>query len=101
MANVRNSNTFYIDTAYSSANDELPVKGIKVYYIIYTTSNATNQLVLADSVTGITKVSIKNATSGTSSIFRFDELPMVFPNGIRPITVTACTATLMVDEVRG
>lgn len=103
MANIRNSNTFYIDTVYAADSDgtELLVKNIMVPYITVTTSNATNQLVLADATTGLTKISIKIPTSLTTQTINFKDYPMLFPNGIRVKTLTACVATCIVVESRG
>lgn len=103
MANNRSSNTFYIDTQFGAANDgsELIVANIMVPYIIVTTSNATNQLVLADSTTGAKKISIKIPTTNTTQVIDLRNYPAVFQNGIRPVTVTACVATCIVVESRG
>lgn len=93
MANVRNSNTFYIDTA----GQALQVANIKVMHISITPTSANAQVVLQDSTTGQTKIDLRSDTSFRTLFFSFRDNPIVFPNGINPSTVTnaVCTCTLV------
>lgn len=99
MANTRNTNTFYIDTQYSVATDELKIPNLKVPYIIVTASTAPGTLVLTDSA-GATKIKIATATANETKIVDLRRNPIVFPTGIRATTLTNCVATLIIDESR-
>jgi hypothetical protein len=101
MANVRSANTFYIDTQYSTGSDELAIKNIRVLQITITATSANAVLLLADSTTGTKKLDLRVATSGASQIFDFSDSPVVFPNGIKPTTLTNAVATVVIEESRG
>jgi len=96
MANVRNANTIYIDTASSA----ISVPGLKISYVVLTPTSANAVLVLQDSATSANKVDLRAATSGVSVVFDFSETPLVFPNGIVASTLTNCTATCVITESR-
>jgi len=105
MANIRNSNTFYIDTAAADAvattTGNLASKNIRVSYITLTATAATSELILRDVTTAANKISLKLDVDNISKSFDFSETPLVFPNGINPSTVTDCTATCVVQEQGG
>lgn len=105
MANIRNGNTFYMDTQFSTAADELAIKGVRVPYILVAASSASNTLLLADSVTGARKLDIVNLDNaggiGDTRLFDFREYPMLFPNGIRPVTLVNVTVTCIIIDPRG
>lgn len=95
MANVRNGNTYYIDSASVSLNEP----SIRVRSVLLTATNATNTLVLGDdnsTASYPTKLALVG-TSGVSLLFDYSSNPIYFPNGIRVTTVTACTATLILE----
>lgn len=94
MANVRNSNTYYIDTANQNP---LVASNIKVMHISITPTAANGQVVLQDYTTGITKIDLRSDTANRTLFFSFKENPIVFPNGILASTVTnaVCTCTLV------
>lgn len=96
MANVRNSNTYYVDTTTT-----LAVKGLRVSHVTVTATGANAVLVLKDVTTGNAKADLRVAASGASQVFNYSENPIFFPNGIDPATVTNCVATLNLLEVRG
>lgn len=100
MANTRNSNTFYIDTAYSVATDELGIPNVSVAYIVLTSSANPGVLTLKDSA-GATKITIKTATANETKVIDLRSYPISFPSGIRPTTVTDCVATLVIIDSRG
>ena len=99
MANLRNSNTYCIDTAYST-NEELAVRNIRVSHIVVTATCANAILVLGDAGLG-TKVKLHVAATNTSQLFDFSDAPLVFSTSIRPTTVTNCVATCVIQESRG
>ena len=99
MANVRNSNTFYIDTQYSAASDELAIKNIKVVYAIVTATAGNGRVVLGDSSVA-TKIDLREATSGATAYFDFSDKPLVFSTSIRPTTLTNAVVTLVIEETR-
>lgn len=96
MANVRNSNSFFIeDTGLS-----LDVIGIRVTHIVLTSTNTGALFVLSDNSTGAVKIKMAIAADKTMEFLDLSDNPIVFPNGIDPTTVTNCVATLMVQESR-
>jgi hypothetical protein len=97
MANVQIGNSWYIDTAYASAADDL-ARRVSVYYIVVTATAAGAILVLSDPSSSSVKVELRVPTSGSSQVFRFDQLPLVFPNGVRVTTLTNAKATLIGEE---
>lgn len=105
MGNIRNGNTFYIDTQYSAASDELLIQGVRVPYVIVSASSSANQVILVDSVTGAKKLNLQNMNSsanlGDSRIFDFKANPLLFPNGIRPLTLSNCIVTCVIIDPRG
>jgi hypothetical protein len=72
MANVRNANTFYIDTQSSGASDNLVIKGLAVYYVAVTATGASGRVVLQDAAASpVTKLDLRSATSGVTEFFDF------------------------------
>lgn len=95
MANVRNANTWYVDTA----SESLTVSNIRVSSIVLTAGGSTSSLLLGDDVSDASypnKLSIV-AAANTSVQVRLEDTHMVFPNGIRIKTLTSgATATLFI-----
>lgn len=100
MANVRNGNTFYIDTQRSSASDDLIIKNLKVSDVIITVSAAGGLVVLSDVTTTNIKLSLKVATDEETKHFKFHSSPVVFPNGISATTLTNAVVTCVIQETR-
>ncbi len=96
MANVSNSNTFYIDSTGS-----LLIKNLKAMYVTVTATAANAILNLQDADTSVNKINLRVAISGDTQEFRFEDSPIVFPNGIKANTVTNCVATVVIKESRG
>lgn len=98
MANLRNGNTYYID----STAEILDEKAL-VVYIIVTATAANGRIVLADLGNGTaqTKLDLRVATSGDSEAFPFDAYPVLFPNGIRVVTLSNAVATLVLTKAGG
>lgn len=105
MANVRNGNTFYIDTVFASVNDgtELLIKNIRVTGLMFTTAGTGGKgIVLADAVTGMKKLAVYNVNANDTKDISLWESDIVFPNGIRVLTLdTGCVCTCLVTESRG
>lgn len=89
MANVRNANTYYIDTNATTLTE----KNIRVTHVTVTASGGAGRLVLSDISTAAPKVDLRVETDGHTEVFDFSDNPIVFPNGINPGTVTNCVAT--------
>jgi hypothetical protein len=101
LANTLNGNTWYIDTAHASADDDLSGTFF-VFYIVVTATGANAVLELADAGdTVMSKIKLGVATSGASQTFRFDNFPIRFPNGIRVKTLTNAVATLVGTQSKG
>jgi hypothetical protein len=96
MSNIRNSNTYYID----SASVSLDVPGVQVIGIIVTGDGGAAELELADNVAGASYPSKMNfqAASGATIHIDLADSPIVFPNGIRVVTATTVKATLILRE---
>lgn len=94
MANIRNSNTAYVDSGSSLI---VPDANVKLAYVIFTSSSAGDSIVLRDGgSSGALKLKIKNGVATDSRTHRFDAVPMVFPNGIYVDTISSgATATLI------
>lgn len=92
MANVRNSNSVYVDTTGSLTTDPT-----KIAYIIFTPDSANDQLILKSfDNSGEIKISLRSATAKTTMIFDFSQSPVHFPKGIYAGTVTTgATATIV------
>lgn len=100
MANTRSANTYYVDTQYAT-NEELAVTNIAVLGVTVSATAASAQVVLADASSGSPKkLDLRVATSGESKHFDFSESPILFPNGIRPLTLTNAVATVIIREIR-
>lgn len=104
MANVRSSNSWYIDTQHATASDDLIVKNISVLGAIVTATGASGRLVLSDASSNNLKLdlrvaSINGSTSGDSKTFDFSNAPIIFPNGVVVSTLTTCVATLITKDM--
>jgi len=96
MANVRNSNTYFIDTASVSLDE----RGVRVLGIVITGDGAVGELLLADNDSGASypvKLDLR-APNNQSVYLDFIECPIFFPNGIRVITATTVLATLIIKS---
>lgn len=100
MANKRNANTFYIDTQYSVAADELAVKNIRISHIIATSTGTAATVTLADAAVA-TKMILSIAADDTTQIFEFADAPIVFSTSIRPTALTNMVLTCIISESRG
>lgn len=99
MANVRNSNSFYIDTQSAVDADNLAVKGLAVAYVALTATAANGRLVLQDlTATPTTKIDLRVEVSGHTEVFSFEMFPILFPNGIKPSVLSNAVATLVFKE---
>lgn len=101
MANVRNANTYHIDTASSggppATTNILDVNNVLVVYIMVTSSSTGAVLELANnSSSQQTKIRIEISSANTTERYNFESAPIIFPNGIAIATLTNCEATLVV-----
>lgn len=94
MANTRSGNTWYVDTAYASASDNLDAS-VVVTCIVVTATTAAGRIVLSDASTGDTKLDIRVATAGDSKVIDLSASPISFQNGIKVSTLTTAVATLV------
>lgn len=105
MANIRSSNSFYIDTAASDADattaGNLAVQNIRVKHITMTSTASDAILVLRDVTTGTNKLELRIPAANDTLVVDYESVQIVFPNGINPSTVTNARATLLVEETRG
>lgn len=102
MANIRSSNTFFIDTAASdsgaSTTGNLALKNVRLLYLVVNATGASPALTLRDVTTSAVKFTLTPANGPTTYYFDFSRKPAVFPNGINPHAVTNCNATLVIEE---
>ena len=102
MANVENSNTFFIDTvaadAVATTTGNLSGQNLRVAYIVVTATASPGILNLRDILTDVNKIELRVDTINTTERFNFAETPLVFPNGIHPETVTDCKATVVLKK---
>jgi len=93
MANVRSGNSYFID-----ATGNLSHPNIKVVYVVYRATNATNNVIIKDVTTGATKLDLSAVNANETFMLDFSECPLLFPNGIDVTTATACKVTLIGRE---
>ena len=99
MANIRNGNTFYIDTQSSGSSDNLEVPGLIVLGVIVTSTSSNPRLILQDTATTpANKIDIKPPTGAETYHLDLSDSPVTFPNGIKPSTVVNVTATVILKE---
>ena len=103
MANLLNGNSFFADTQYSVTTDDLVRASVQVTYITVTAVAANTVLKLGDvQAAAQPKIELRVATAGTTQIFDFSRKPILFPNGIRVLTLTATSnATCVITNVGG
>lgn len=101
MANVRAANTFYMDTQYSAAADELATKSLRLIGFFMTATSANAICVLTDS--GTKKFEYRLPTSGSSIFLPLMQMgsPITFSTSVRPTTLTNCTASAVIQESSG
>jgi hypothetical protein len=99
VANKRNANTWYIDTAHATSADDLAGNNLLVVGIFLTATAANGRVVLADAQgTPVTKLDLRVATSGASQYFDLSSAPVNFPNGISVSTLSNALATAIVKN---
>lgn len=105
MANTRNANTFFVDTAAADAapatTGNLALPNLKVLYMLVSIDGANPRLTLRDVSTSAVKFDIDLGTPDSPTYYDFSRKPVVFPNGINPSTVDSCRVTLVIEESRG
>lgn len=102
MSNSLNGNTFYIDSQYSSAEDDLVRKQVLVVYVLLTATSSNARIVLADvGPNPTTKLDLRIDANNSSQCFSFETNPILFPNGIRVTTLSNAVATLSVKSPGG
>lgn len=80
MANVRNSNSIYVDTASDLVSSD---QNVKLTHVVFSSSAAGDTIKLRDgAVDGPVKLVIKNGLANDTKTHRFDIVPIVFPTGI-------------------
>lgn len=77
MANAIVGNKIYVDSTGSITTDR-----IKVAYIIFTPSNANDSLTLRETSSGNDIIFLQGATAKTTLQFRFEDVPILFNNGL-------------------
>jgi hypothetical protein len=102
VANVRNSNSFFIDTAAADAQPattgNLALPNLKVSYITLSASSATAELTLRDVSTGVVKLNVEFGSNQDVLTLDYSRKPIVFTNGISPSTVSDVVATIIFEE---
>lgn len=98
MANIRNSNSFYIDSTGALNTDA----NTRVFYIVITSTAAPGTITIADNQgTPVTKLSLAVDVADRSTIFDFSRKPLIFPNGINITAITNCTAMIEYSTTGG
>lgn len=92
MANVRQANTWYVDTTGSLSTK----KNEKIAYIILSTNAGGDSITLRESASGGNKLTFKHSITNDSKVFDFSEVPLVFSQGIYVQALSAsATATIV------
>lgn len=93
MANVLSGNSYFVDTGSTS----LSTTPTSVVCLIITGHSGNAELILANNDSGAsypTKLDVHVASGDTKHI-DLSSTPMFFPSGIRVVTCTNCTATII------
>ena len=95
MANVLNSNSWYIDTASSAgtASTFLAEDNIQVTHIVFCSKLAADSIVLADksataAAAGSTKMKIVADAAEQTVYIDLADHPLVFPNGVWVVSLS-------------
>lgn len=96
MANTRNANTIFFDTAGASA--AFTVKNLAVTGVMMESIGTSARLQLRDSTTSAVKVVARLSTKDESLYYDLSRAPIVFPNGIFAHAVGNCVAVVTVRE---
>lgn len=96
MANASAGNLYFFDTASAS----LDVKNVRIVSILVHCTHATNAAVitLGDNNSGTsypTLIDFEVPAANDFELLKFDDNPLVFPNGLRVKTLTNCTITVV------
>lgn len=97
MANVRNGNTIYIDTASS----DLTSTATRIHYIAMSATGAGAVIVLQDAAANVNKIRLSHPNDKETHVFDFSERPLYFPGGVAVTTLTNCVATLVAETSGG
>lgn len=90
MANVVSGNSSYIDSVGTIKSSSINLVGV-----LLTATAANAQLVLSDPSGNTKKMDLRVATAGASQFFDFSASPVLFPAGVKALTVTNAIATLI------
>lgn len=101
--NTLNGNSFYIDTAFVSSSDDLVRSQVLVAYILVTSTAANGIITLGDVGASSTfkKLEIRIPEAGKTELLRFAENPILFPSGIRVLSLTNTVATVIIKNPGG
>ena len=102
MANVRNGNTYYIDTVSSGASTCIESKDIQVVGILYHADTANQHFTLNDlSGTGASagpiKLKVGNTSAHETVFLDLADCPIRFPNGIWISQLDSGNLTLIIS----
>lgn len=93
--NQVNGSTFYIDSAHTTDADDYAKKNALVAWISVTSTAADGRIVLGDVGTNApTKIDLRVPDANRSVLFHLRESPMMFPNGIKVLSIANAVATV-------
>ena len=108
MANVRNGNTFFVDTASNAGTlaSFIEEKGIKVAFLSFTSNSIGDTLDLADlsptsTAAGSDKIVVRDDDATDTQTLNMIGTPMVFPNGLWIKSISAGAKATIVLTSRG
>lgn len=97
--NQLNGTSFYIDTAHSTDDDDYIKKNALVAWIVVTTTGVNGRVVLGDvGSNGPSKLDLRVPEANKSQLFPFRDNPLVFPNGIKVLTLTNAIVTVNLKQ---
>ena len=94
MANTQSANSWYVDSVYATAADDLAAN-VQVTAVLLTATSANARIVLSDPTTGNALLDLRLSTAGETRLFDLARGPISFRNGIRVATLTNAVATLI------
>lgn len=96
MGNTRLSNKIYIDST-----GEVIDTTVKIAAILFTPDAAGDQMVLRETQDGADIFIVRGAVAKDTLMFHFNDIPMVFQNGIYVQTLTSGAKAVLVTTSTG
>lgn len=96
MANVIRANKILVDTTGLVTSQKT-----KIAYVLFTPNAANDEFAIRETENDVDIFYIRGATAKQTQIYRFEEVPMVFGNGIWIETLTSGAKAILITTSTG